>query len=282
MHDDNLSNWNPNVLNSSPLFKPLRALQPFMDQHQQAWPRLEDYQKLLRQNVPKLRSDFGSPLKFVAQGGKPVAIEDQYEARIYLKGEIQTRLKNWHDFFQVLVWCTFPKTKVSLNYLHYTESQTRAKDKTINCNRGPLENTIALFDECGSIIVSCEEELLNLIRNFKWKKLFIEHSKILDKHLRCFVFGHAMYDKALNPYIGMTSLAVLLLVEPDYFLAPLSTQLEIADQRVAELFNSKTAIISPKDLQPFPLLGMPGWYNGHQTEAFYSNTRYFRMSRGQK
>jgi len=282
MHDDNLSNWNPNVLNSSPLFKPLRALQPFMDQHQQAWPRLEDYQKLLRQNVPKLRSDFGSPLKFVAQGGKPVAIEDQYEARIYLKGEIQTRLKNWHDFFQVLVWCTFPKTKVSLNYLHYTESQTRAKDKTINCNRGPLENTIALFDECGSIIVSCEEELLNLIRNFKWKKLFIEHSKILDKHLRCFVFGHAMYDKALNPYIGMTSPAVLLLVEPDYFLAPLSTQLEIADQRVAELFNSKTAITSPKDLQPFPLLGMPGWYNGHQTEAFYSNTRYFRMSRGQK
>jgi len=264
------------------MFKTLCAMQPFMDQHEHSWPVLEDYQKLLRQNVPKLCSDFGAPLEFVAQGGKPVAIEDHYEARIYLKGEIQTRLENWHDFFQVLVWCTFPKTKVSLNKLHYTESGSRAKDNTINTNRGPLENTIALFDECGSIIISCDEDLLNLIRSFQWKKLFFEQRKLLDKHLRCFVFGHAMYDKALNPYIGMTSPAILLLVEPDFFMAPLHTQLEIADHSVAEHFRSKAATLSPKDLQPFPLLGMPGWYNGQQTEAFYSNTRYFRMSRGQK
>jgi len=279
MHNDNLPHWNPGVLNTSPLFNTLSAMQPFLDQHKQTWPSLENYQNLLQHNAPKLCSEFGVPLKFVSQDSKPTGNDDRYEQRIYLKGEIQTRLNNWHDFFQVLVWSTFPKIKSCLNSLHYAESQTSQNQKAVNSNRSPLENSIALFDECGSIILSCDDELLNFIRQFQWNKLFLERREILDQRLRCFVFGHAMYEKALTPYIGMTSPGVLLLVDAQFFALPLFEQLRIADIRVAELFKKRTVIQSPKDLHPFPLLGMPGWYNGNQDENFYANTRYFRPGR---
>ncbi len=254
-------------------------MQAFMDEHRKTWPKLEHYQQILQQNVPGLCSDSGSPLKFVPQGSKPVHAEDHYEARIYLKGEIQTRANNWHDFFQVLIWSIFPKTKSTLNDLHYSESQLT--NKMPNTNRGPLENAIALFDECGSIIISCKEELLTLIREFQWKILFHEKKLLVEEHLRCFVFGHAMYEKAITPYIGMTSPAILLLVDSTFFTEPLSKQLQFVDNSVTELFNSRKVIQSPKDLHPFPLLGMPGWYEGQQNENFYDNTNYFRTGRRQ-
>jgi len=279
MHNNNLSNWNPGVLRSSPLFKPLSVMQPFLDQHQQAWPSLENYQQLLQRNVPELRSEFGAPLKFVSQDNKSSVKEGRYEQRVYLKGEIQTRLNNWHDFFQVLVWNTFPRIKSTLNGLHYAESQATRQKNRNNVNRGPLENSIALFDECGSIILSCNDELLNCIQNFQWQDLFFMRRQQIDRHLRCFVFGHAMYEKALNPYIGMTSPAILLSVNAQFFSLSLAKQLHIADNRIAKLFKHRTVIQSPQDLHPFPLLGMPGWYNGKQDEKFYANTRYFRPGR---
>jgi hypothetical protein len=41
-----------------------------------------------------------------------------YEMRIWARGEVVTRPDNWHDFFNALVWCTFPLAKAALNARH--------------------------------------------------------------------------------------------------------------------------------------------------------------------
>ena len=112
------------------------------------WPDLND-----------ICSRSGATLGFVAQAEKPHQLHDSYEARIYLKGEIQTRLKNWHDFFQVMVWSTYPGTKQLINELHYKALSNRA----IANKRTTVENSLTLFDECGAIIVSSDSNLLKLI-----------------------------------------------------------------------------------------------------------------------
>jgi hypothetical protein len=38
-----------------------------------------------------------------------------YECRIWETGEVETRPDNWHDFFNALVWLSFPQTKIAVS-----------------------------------------------------------------------------------------------------------------------------------------------------------------------
>ena len=37
------------------------------------------------------------------------------------------RADNWHDLFNVLVWCTFPRAKAALNACHVREMGARSQ-----------------------------------------------------------------------------------------------------------------------------------------------------------
>ncbi len=273
--------WNPEFLTTHPLFWPLRPFaQAFVQSHSQ-WPGLNDYQQYLEAGVGEIVSGNKKPLHFVPQGGKPQSFEEGYEPRIYLQGEIQTRLHNWHDFFQVMVWRLFPKTKTVINEQHYHAIKQRLGNEPHNDQRSPLENALTQFDECGAVIVSSEPALLELIKTFQWKSLFWQHRDAVRQHLKCIVFGHAVYEKALHPYVGMTTHSVLLPVPAHLLSQSTATLMAAVDDLLLELFTANT-IAAPADFAPFPLLGMPGWDPENEQEVYYDNTRYFRSGRQYK
>ena len=267
-----IDTWNPGYLKQSPIFNSIsEASLPFTKLNK--WPTLEQFSTELKER--KVQSQSNIQIQSVEQGYTPEKFDDHYESRIYLKGELQTRLENWHDFFNAMCWLQFPKIKSSLNALHFESSKTRQP----GTNRKPLENAIALFDECGAVIVADDELLLDLIRNHEWKELFWDNREEFGKHIQCYVFGHAMHEKSLTPYIGMTAQTLLLKQDGDFFKKKYSEQLKEVDQIISDLWLKKISnkrIENPKDLQPFPLLGMPGWWNKQQDESFYLNDEYFR------
>jgi hypothetical protein len=269
--------WNPDFMSVSPLFFPLQPQADLLSCKPEHWPSLEDYQVLLAQQPIPIHSMGGATIQFVPQAAKPLDWQDDYEPRIYLSGEVQTRLENWHDFFQVLVWNTFPITKAVLNANHYQAIRQRKEANPDSKQRTPLENALTQFDECGAIVVSCDHSLLNCIREFRWKDLFWQQRPALKNQLQCFIFGHAVYEKALNPYIGLTAHAALFKVEADFFHWPLSRQLLYLDKTTAHAFENNH-YPSPKHFQPFPLLGMPDWDDNNE-ESYYDNTDYFRAGR---
>jgi hypothetical protein len=136
------------------------------------------------------------------------------------------------------------------------------------------------FDECGAIVVSSRNDLLEMIREFRWKDLFWQHRSALANQLQCFVFGHAVYEKALKPYIGLTAHAILFEVESGFFVWPLLQQLSYLDNRAAQAF-ADDLYPSPKQFQPFPLLGMPMWDDNNK-ESYYDNRNYFRPGRKER
>ena len=219
----------------------------------------------------------GLPLRFIPQqSGKP-PFEAQYEPRCYLAGEVQMREHNWHDLFNALVWLTFSKTKVVLNARHYhAQVEERASGLT---RRGAVRDVNTLFDESGVIVAYANNELAGLLRNFRWKELFWRRREQARTAMGFYLFGHGLYEKAMQPYIGMSGQGLLLKVEQEFFSWPPAQQLTQLDSLLAEYLAMPQHCRSTRDLSPVPMLGVPGWAPDNDCEAYYDNTGYFRPGR---
>lgn len=278
---DSLVPWHPDFDAGQPLFAPLRPLlQPF--RRYAAWPGLEAYQALLDAQPEPLCTQHGAALKIVPQEGRPDHFEQHYAPRIYLSGEIQTRTRNWHDFFQLLTWFIFPRTKAVINAIHIPRARERIEGGGEVGRRSPMENMLSLFDEGGAVLLSSDESLLQLVRDFQWKELFWRRRAELAQKFDCVTFGHAMYEKGLAPYLGMTANTILLRVDEGYFAWTQAERLAYIDAELAALFERAERYTQPRDLNPFPILGMPGWDPANAEEAYYDNSAYFRPGRRAK
>lgn len=277
---DSEQKWDANFVSFSPIFLPLKFWADYFLKFKNAWPELKDYQALLASLGSPITTLSGEALKIVEQEGKPGHFHEYYAPRIYLTGEIQTRTENWHDFFQFLTWFMFPKTKAVINSIHVPAAQERIDSKVDLGHRSKIENMLSLFDEGGAVILCSDETLLQLIRDFKWKTLFCSRRSELKGKLKFVTFGHALYEKGLSPYVGMTANTILLKVDAALLSASNQEQLDFIDTQLAQLFVDGSRYTKPKDLSPFPLLGLPGWDKNNREEEYYENTSYFRIGRG--
>ena len=266
--------WNPQFLSRSPLFEPLRAHAPAWDGE---WPGLEVLQHALEQREPRVTNAAGAPLRLVAQGRRPRSFRERYEARLFLEGELQVRERNWHDLLNVLVWLAFPRAKAALNARHYAalEAQQAAGSR----NRGPTQDALTLFDEGGVIVASADEGLLDCLRNWRWKELFWAQRARLAGRMRFHVFGHALYEKALQPFLGITARGIVLAPGPGHPEASPLEQLAALDARLAAHLSQTASLAATRELEVVPVLGVPGWCPDNEREDFYDNPDYFRAAR---
>lgn len=279
---DSVQKWDVSFSSFSPIFTPLKPLLKNFSQFKDGWPALEDYQTVLDKLHQPIKTLAGKTLKVVPQDGKPGHFNEHYAPRVYLTGEVQTRTENWHDFFQFLTWFMFPKTKAVINSIHVPAAQLRIDNEVDLGRRSPIENMLSLFDEGGAVILCSDESLLQLIRDFKWKELFWHRRDELQEKLKLVTFGHALYEKGLAPYVGMTANCILFHADEAVIEQSNQQQLDWIDTKLANLFSEGTQYIKPKDLSPFPLLGLPGWDDNNVVEGYYDNQQYFRPKRGGK
>ena len=195
-----------------------------------------------------------------------------YERRIRERGEVATRPDDWHDFFNALVWLTFPQAKLALSARHGQASAVDGK------NRGAERDALTHFDECGIVVVSSAPELLDMLRGFRWRALFAEHRADVRRAMRFFVFGHATYAQLRDPFRGLTAKAVLHIVDDNWLRQPRAAQLAAVDAKLAMDFSAGR-INCPRELQPLPLLGIPGVTAASEDAAYYDDAWQFRPGR---
>jgi hypothetical protein len=270
------NDWPPLILLKSPLFKPLQHVLAQLGGEN--FPGLEEWNALIARNYPELTVNNGYPLRFVPQETGRQGFESQYEPRCYLSGEVQTRENNWHDLFNALVWLTFPKAKAAINERHYLALMR--KHQPGESQRGKVRDMATLLDESGVIVVSDKAELIDSLYAFQWKELFWGRRDETSISMDFYVFGHGLYEKALQPYIGMTGQGLVLRVESEFFTWTLSERLAYLDEHVADYLHMPEHCCSTRELHPVPLLGVPGWSAANELEAYYDNKAYFRTGRG--
>lgn len=255
---------------SNPLFFPLAPLLVRL-------PPVPDAAALaaLAKDCP-VRTAAGLPLRFVPPQDDGLG----YEARIALTGEVETRPDNWHDWFNALVWLTFPQAKAALSARHAVELATAGGEAGAGGPRGKERDAMTHFDECGAVVVAEDASLLDLLAAFRWRELFVERRQAVCCGLRVFVFGHATYEALLSPFRGLTAKCVLTSVAPGWLAQPLVDQLAAIDGWLAaDLAAGRHG--DPRALQPLPLLGVPGVVRENDDPAYYDDTWQFRPGRRQ-
>ena len=239
------------------------------------WPTHEELTALADGVV----SSRGKALRFVAPREHTDRERRYYELHIADTGEVETRPENWHDLFNALAWITYPQAKSRINAQHAAILEEGGDEEARN--RGPGRDALTLFDEGGVIVASRSPSLLRHIVDFEWKELFWNRRAELDASMRFFAFGHALYEQALEPYIGMVAKTVFVPVDELFFMLPVEAQVAQADALVGAHFSNRAKFHSPKSMAPMPVLGVPGWHFAQQDEAFYDDPKHFR-SKGVK
>ena len=195
----------------------------------------------------------------------PALLRDSlhYEARIAERGQVATRVGNWHDLLNALVWLRYPAIKAALN----------ARQLAGIAEVGPKRRTRAQcalthFDEAGVVVQIGDPALLAPWDAHDWHGLFWrERAAWSDGRIRIDVFGHALLEHALRP--GQLLVGKALAITP---CTDMSTRLALAI-RAGELLND------PLELRPLPLSGIPGWHADNEAESFYATAPCFRALR---
>jgi hypothetical protein len=131
------------------------------------------------------------------------------------------------------------------------------------------------------VVATPDATLSALLKDFKWKELFWVRRADVRRDMRFHVFGHAIYEKALEPFKGVTAKALIVAVAPGRVDASTEQQLAEIDARAARYFSGTQALASTRSLSPLPVLGVPGWEPANEREGYYDDESQFRPRRAE-
>ena len=201
---------------------------------------------------------------FVAQTPDLLADGLHYEQRIFERGEIATRERNWHDLLNALVWLRHPKLKHALNARQVGEI-TRVGSK----HRTRAQCALTHFDEAGIVVCLRDPALLATWDAHDWHGLFWrERAAWSDGRIGARIFGHALLEHALKPAQMLTGKALVVLL-------PQNADGENALDVTAAAIEGGHALNDPQELRPLPLSGIPGWHAENDDGDFYRNAPCF-------
>ena len=142
-----------------------------------------------------------------------------------------------------------------------------------NKNRPRNIDLTTLLDESGIIILTNNNYLASLIRQKKWKTVFWENRDIVKKVLGFFLFGHSLFEKIMNKYIGTAARALIFFNEN---LTLDEITISDVDQILSDCIDKDSFFKILKKTISIPLFAIPEWSSVNDKEKFYQENEYLR------
>jgi hypothetical protein len=265
------------------MFPEIDWTRPWYDAVRPAFDSLEPAASFIEQfnaNAARLglQNHHGQPIRFVPQSALPP--DTAYEEFIGASGCVPTR-ENLHDFFNGLVWQTFPLIKRELNALQAAQIASAG----IKQSRGPARDAATIFDENAALLVVRDGEagraLVSGLRAHQWHDtLYMQRERFgAGRDAELWLFGHALMEKLVAPRKAITAHVRVLFAPGAWFGLPWDERRSWIDMQVAGQLCAEGLATSA--FTPLPVLGVPGWWPG-QDEAFYLDDSVFRPKRPAK
>lgn len=235
-----------------------------------------DWREALNAAATSLQNHRGLPVRFVSQTDLPPKIA--YETFISETGKVPTR-DNLHDFFNALIWLTYPKIKSQLNALQAAEIARIAMVSMASSpqgeSRGKVRDAATIFDENAALIITRDQSLIDALRNHEWHHVFMTRRAEFFSHCEVRLFGHALIEKLVSPYKAITAHAWTVEADNGFFLLSSIEKRAWIDEHVSMQLTYR---LSTSAFSPLPVLGLPGWW-GNQDGSFYEDVNVFRPKR---
>ena len=220
-----------------------------------------------------LHNAAGQPIRFVPQADLPP--EQAYEQFIGATGCVPTR-ENLHDFFNGLVWLSFPRIKAQLNALQAAQIASAGVGKS----RGPARDAATIYDENSALLVVADSAsaraLVEALRAHRWHEALFERRAQFGVDAELWLFGHALMEKLVAPRMAITAHTRVIVADAAYFALPLQARQRWVDSHEAAALAAHP--LSTAGFTPLPVLGVPGWWPG-QDAPFYADAGVFRPKR---
>lgn len=234
-----------------------------------------EYADLLRGDWPDVATlnarSRDASVCFVAQTPELLADGLHYEQRIFERGEIATRERNWHDLLNALVWLRHAPLKRTLN-AHQVGEIAEVGPK----RRTRAQCALTHFDEGGVVVALRDPTLLALWDAHDWQGLFWrERVAWSDGRIELSVFGHALLEHALDPAQMLTGKALVVALAQN-------ETVENSTQAIAAAISRGEVLNDPQELRPLPLSGIPGWHADNDDERFYRRAACFQPRRAER
>ena len=227
------------------------------------WPALDALNRALGE---RRHPQSGVALGFVAQDAALLGDGLHYETRIFERGAIATRERNWHDLINALVWIEHTALKAALNARQARDVVDAGKRRT----RGQC--ALTHFDEAGVLVIVREPALLERWDAHDWRGLFWDARDAWSGDapaIEAIVFGHALLEHLLKPHQLLVGKALVA-------WAGAAADVE---SKIAASIAKDRLLADPQDLRPLPLSGIPGWHPDNAREPFYREAACFRALR---
>ncbi len=218
----------------------------------------------------ELNQAFANDYQFIAPIKQPTEFLQRYEPCIHYSHQIQTRLSCWHDFFNALVWMSFPNLKKTI-----TRCYVEAIDAIHSKQRNTLQHCLAQLDECGIVTLTASKCIADLLATHDWQQAFWHQRDLLLQSTRFVIIGHASYEKLLQPYLGLCCKNIIINVDDALIAGSIIAHNQFVDDTLSQMLNDGK-VAHCRQLQPLPILGIPGWDTRNTDQAFYFNQQYFR------
>jgi len=167
----------PRVWRQSPWMAEIAATAGRFEERER-WPEVAEY------------GSAAAPVRFVEQ--RVGASAGAYDAMIVEQGEVLTRARCWHDFFNAMIWCTFPRAKLALHRrllastpaIRPPGGRTRAQD------------LLTILDEGGVLLVAPAASHAALREQIAAQEPVHRGGARLDRlpRHRAVAFGHALLE----------------------------------------------------------------------------------------
>ena len=192
------------------------------------------------------------------------ASDEPYETRIARTGRVPMRA-NLHDLFNALIFLQFPKAKAQLNRL---QSTAIARDG-VRAVRGPVRDAATLIDENAVLLVTDRLDIVDSLSRRNWAGLFQNQRAAWASGVKVLAFGHALLEKLQRPYKAISAHAL-------HIALAAGSSLDEIDRCMAAGLDER---LTPCDLMPLPVLGIPGWWAQNENPDFYSDPLVFRPAK---
>lgn len=237
--------WVPDFDQKSQLFAPFHALSRHL-RHEDRWPSTDEYTELFARVCRERGLDLPA-LKFTAQPKKArrakresVVLEELYDGRIALRGEVPCLTESYHDLFNALIFAAFPLAKRALHSRQFRALSERVEPgmKRLPEARTREQDALTVFDEGGSVVLVTREFHERWCDDKPWTLL-----DVAGEQAQLWVFGHALLEHVFYGRYELRSCAVVLV--RDETTPRGDDVLPWIDERVAHLLGDSRLFCAP-------------------------------------